>query len=78
MIVCNVAAAAAAAAAAVSVVVVVVVVVVWNPTAAEKVSFKNNRQPPKTLHLAVEYLVSGWTNPIEKYSRQIASFPQVR
>ena len=24
-----------------------------------------------------QYLVAGWTNPSEKYARQIGSFPQV-
>ena len=26
----------------------------------------------------VDYLGGGWTNPFEKYARQIGSFPQVR
>ena len=37
--------------------------------------------PPKPWKMKVirpqEYLVGGWTNPFEKYARQIGSFPQV-
>ena len=29
----------------------------------------------KSVYLVKTYLVGGWTNPFEKYARQIGSFP---
>ncbi len=34
--------------------------------------------PAKARDLIQSWLVGGWTNPFEKYARQIGSFPQVR
>ena len=34
------------------------------------------RQPPGFSLVYNIFLVGGWTNPIEKYARQIGSFPQ--
>ena len=45
----------------------------FNVSAGEKTLIQRGEKelPEKTL-----YLVGGWTNPFEKYDRQIGSFPQ--